>query len=42
MSCSEDVSYEVLRKHDVDYVLVIFGGLLGYSGDGKRCALFSR
>ena len=33
MSCGEEVSYPILRKHDVDYVLVIFGGLLGYSGD---------
>ncbi|RPB24742.1 STT3 subunit of Oligosaccharyl transferase [Terfezia boudieri ATCC MYA-4762] len=33
MSCSEEISYPILRKHDVDYVLVIFGGLLGYSGD---------
>jgi dolichyl-diphosphooligosaccharide---protein glycosyltransferase len=33
MSCSEEVSYEVMRRHDVDYVLVIFGGLIGYSGD---------
>lgn len=33
MSCSEDVSYEVMRQLDVDYVLVIFGGLIGYSGD---------
>jgi len=33
MSCSEDVAYPVMRRHDVDYVLVIFGGLLGYSGD---------
>ncbi|KAI8904402.1 Oligosaccharyl transferase STT3 subunit-domain-containing protein [Gorgonomyces haynaldii] len=33
MSCSEEVSYEVMQKHDVDYVLVIFGGLIGYSGD---------
>ena len=33
MSSSEEVSYEILKKHDVDYVLVIFGGLLGYSGD---------
>lgn len=32
MSSSEDVAYPILRKHDVDYVLVIFGGLLGYSG----------
>jgi dolichyl-diphosphooligosaccharide--protein glycosyltransferase len=33
MACSEEVSYEVMRKLDVDYVLVIFGGLIGYSGD---------
>lgn len=33
MSSTEDVSYEILKKHDVDYVLVIFGGVLGYSGD---------
>ena len=33
MSCREEVSYEVMRKLDVDYVLVIFGGLIGYSGD---------
>lgn len=33
MCSSEEVSYEVLRQHDVDYVLIIFGGLLGFSGD---------
>ncbi|CAK9435464.1 uncharacterized protein LODBEIA_P01910 [Lodderomyces beijingensis] len=33
MSSPEEVSYEIFRQHDVDYVLVIFGGLLGYSGD---------
>lgn len=33
MSCNEEVSYEVMRQHDVDYVLIIFGGLIGYSGD---------
>lgn len=33
MSSSEEVAYPILKKHDVDYVLVIFGGLLGYSGD---------
>ncbi|KAK6337987.1 oligosaccharyl transferase stt3 subunit [Orbilia brochopaga] len=33
MASGEAVSYEILRKHEVDYVLVIFGGLLGYSGD---------
>jgi dolichyl-diphosphooligosaccharide--protein glycosyltransferase len=33
MSSNEDVAYPILRKHDVDYVLIIFGGLIGYSGD---------
>ena len=33
MSSSEEVAYPILRKHDVDYILVIFGGLIGYSGD---------
>lgn len=33
MSSREEVSYPILRKHDVDYVLIIFGGLLGFSGD---------
>lgn len=33
MSSPEDVAYEVMRRHDVNYVLIIFGGLLGYSGD---------
>ena len=33
MSSSEELAYPILRKHDVDYVLVIFGGVLGYSGD---------
>ncbi|KAJ1565739.1 oligosaccharyl transferase stt3 subunit, partial [Nowakowskiella sp. JEL0078] len=33
MASSEDVSYEIMRRHDVDYVLVIFGAGLGYSGD---------
>ncbi|XP_006461707.1 oligosaccharyl transferase STT3 subunit [Agaricus bisporus var. bisporus H97] len=33
MSSNEDVAYPILRKHDVDYVLVIFGALIGYSGD---------
>ena len=33
MSSREEVSYPILRSHDVDYVLVVFGGLLGYSGD---------
>ncbi|TFK34015.1 oligosaccharyl transferase STT3 subunit [Crucibulum laeve] len=33
MSSTEENAYPILRKHDVDYVLVIFGGLIGYSGD---------
>ncbi|KKA30478.1 hypothetical protein TD95_000637 [Thielaviopsis punctulata] len=33
MSSREEVSYPILRQHEVDYVLVVFGGLLGYSGD---------
>lgn len=33
MSSPEEVSYPILKQHDVDYVLVVFGGLLGYSGD---------
>ena len=33
MSSREEVSYPILKQHDVDYVLVVFGGLLGYSGD---------
>ncbi|KAJ5902378.1 Dolichyl-diphosphooligosaccharide--protein glycosyltransferase subunit stt3 [Penicillium taxi] len=33
MSSREEVSYPILRAHDVDYVLVVFGGLIGYSGD---------
>ena len=33
MSSPEVIAYPILCKHDVDYVLVIFGGLIGYSGD---------
>lgn len=33
MSSREEVSYPIMRSHDVSYVLVVFGGLLGYSGD---------
>ncbi|CCH58689.1 hypothetical protein TBLA_0A09010 [Henningerozyma blattae CBS 6284] len=33
MASREDKSYEILKDHDVDYVLVIFGGVLGFSGD---------
>jgi len=33
MASNEETAYPILRKHDVSYVLVIFGGVLGYSGD---------
>ncbi|KAH7359210.1 oligosaccharyl transferase STT3 subunit [Plectosphaerella cucumerina] len=33
MASREEVSYPIMRAHEVDYVLVVFGGLLGYSGD---------
>ena len=41
MSSNEETSYPILVKHDVNYILVIFGGLLGYSGDdiNKVCFL---
>ncbi|RNA30477.1 dolichyl-diphosphooligosaccharide-- glycosyltransferase subunit STT3B [Brachionus plicatilis] len=33
MSSNESEAYKIMRELDVDYVLVIFGGLIGYSGD---------
>lgn len=33
MASPEWKSYEILKELDADYVLVIFGGLLGFSGD---------
>lgn len=30
---NEDMAYRICRKLDVEYVLIIFGGLLGYSSD---------
>ena len=33
MASSEEKAWPILKKHDVDYILVIFGGLLGFSGD---------
>ncbi|KAL1918331.1 uncharacterized protein VTP21DRAFT_2991 [Calcarisporiella thermophila] len=33
MASPEPVAYEIMRKHDVSYVLVLFGAMLGYSGD---------
>ncbi|KAK2181791.1 hypothetical protein NP493_381g02042 [Ridgeia piscesae] len=33
MSSNESAAYEIMRLLDVNYVLVIFGGVIGYSGD---------
>lgn len=33
MSSNESAAYEIMKALDVDYVLVIFGGVIGYSGD---------
>uniref|UniRef100_A0A0N5AM62 dolichyl-diphosphooligosaccharide--protein glycotransferase n=1 Tax=Syphacia muris TaxID=451379 RepID=A0A0N5AM62_9BILA len=33
MSSNESAAYEIMRSLDVDYVLAIFGGVIGYSGD---------
>lgn len=33
MASSEDKAYEIMRELDVDYVLIIFGGMVGYSSD---------
>ncbi|XP_046331278.1 dolichyl-diphosphooligosaccharide--protein glycosyltransferase subunit STT3B-like isoform X1 [Haliotis rufescens] len=33
MSSNETAAYDIMRSLDVDYVLVIFGGVIGYSGD---------
>lgn len=33
MASSEDKAYEIMKELDVNYVLVIFGGLTGYSSD---------
>lgn len=47
MASSEEKAYEIMRELDVNYVLVIFGGLTGYSSDGTAikhsnltCAIF--
>jgi len=32
-SSSEEIAYPLLQKHDVSYVLVLFGSLIHYSGD---------
>ncbi|XP_030856257.1 dolichyl-diphosphooligosaccharide--protein glycosyltransferase subunit STT3B [Strongylocentrotus purpuratus] len=33
MSSNETAAYKIMRDLSVDYVLVIFGGVIGYSGD---------
>eukprot|EP00300_Choanocystis_sp_HF-7_P025024 c26662_g1_i1.p2 GENE.c26662_g1_i1~~c26662_g1_i1.p2 ORF type:complete len:721 (+),score=171.93 c26662_g1_i1:34-2163(+) len=33
MAADEERSYQIMRRLDVDYVLVIFGGLTGYASD---------
>merc|ERR1719400_316870 len=33
MASTEDKAYEIMKELDVDYVLVIFGGLISYSSD---------
>lgn len=40
MASPEDHAYEIMRELDVDYVLVIFGGLTGYSSDGTYPFLY--
>lgn len=41
MASTEEKAYEIMRELDVDYVLVIFGGMVGYSSDGKLENYFS-
>ncbi|KAG0588385.1 hypothetical protein KC19_2G239500 [Ceratodon purpureus] len=33
MASNEDDAYDIMRQLDVDYVLVVFGGVTGYSSD---------
>ena len=33
MASKEDVSYQIMKKMDVEFALVIFGGMAGYSSD---------
>lgn len=33
MSSNETAAYKIMQSLDVDYVLIIFGGVIGYSGD---------
>jgi dolichyl-diphosphooligosaccharide---protein glycosyltransferase len=41
MASPEDKAYEIMRELDVDYVLVIFGGMVGYSSDGTCRSIYS-
>jgi hypothetical protein len=41
MASPEDKAYEIMRELDVDYVLVIFGGMVGYSSDGTLFFFYS-
>lgn len=36
MASSEEKAYQIMKELDVSYVLVIFGGLTGYSSDGNN------
>ena len=40
MASTEEKAYEIMRELDVSYVLVIFGGLTGYSSDGNEIDIF--
>uniref|UniRef100_A0A1I7X666 Dolichyl-diphosphooligosaccharide--protein glycosyltransferase subunit STT3A n=1 Tax=Heterorhabditis bacteriophora TaxID=37862 RepID=A0A1I7X666_HETBA len=35
MASNESHAIEIMRELDVDYVLIIFGGMIGYSSDGS-------
>ena len=37
MASNESHAIEIIRELDVDYILVIFGGVVGYSSDGEMC-----
>uniref|UniRef100_A0A672NU70 Dolichyl-diphosphooligosaccharide--protein glycosyltransferase subunit STT3A n=1 Tax=Sinocyclocheilus grahami TaxID=75366 RepID=A0A672NU70_SINGR len=40
MASTEEKAYEIMRELDVSYVLVIFGGLTGYSSDASGLVKF--
>ncbi len=40
MASSEEKAYEIAKSLDVDYVLIIFGGMVGYSSDGTFFLLY--